>query len=202
MKKESGFTLIEVLVVITIIATLAGLVSILIPRGTERANIEVCRQHVGQLVGLLEVADTTRYPNHSGPNLLLWLVARGQIAGRDMLENLFCPGDMEESFKDVGEEAYKDLDLAKSGAYGHLTSYAARDQKDKKKRAKRGSIPPVVLVADDSEDHHNKKGIVIGLTGGVAKWRDKLDDYGLSKDHPLTVGADSSIEELACLTAD
>ena len=65
-----------------------------------------------------------------------------------------------------------------------------------------GSVPAVVIVADDSEDHHNGKGICVGLTGGVAKWRDKVDDWGLDIDTPVDVGEFSDIEELTCLRAD
>ena len=199
MRRRRGFTLIEVLVVITIIATIAGLVTLLIPRARNKTNEVVCQQHVKELVGLLESAGTSRYPNHSGPNLILWLVARGQIAGRDTLGNLFCPGDQQESLADVGVAAYDQLDLNRQGEYGALTSYAARNQRDRNDRARKGSIPPVVLVADDSEDHHNNQGIVVGLTGGIARWRDKLDDYELNRDEPLIIGEGSSIPELACL---
>ena len=199
MQRRKGFTLIEVLVVITIIATIAGLVTLLIPRARAKTNQVVCQRQVKELVGLLESADDSRYPNRSGPNLILWLVARGRIAGRDALANLFCPGDMEESLDDVGVEGYDQLDLGKRGEYGALTSYAARNQRDKRDRAVKGSMPPVVLVADDSEDHHQNRGVVVGLTGGIARWRDKLDDYQLDRAEPLTVGEGSSIPELACL---
>jgi prepilin-type N-terminal cleavage/methylation domain-containing protein len=202
-RPQDGFTLIEVLVVMAIIATLAGLVSLLVVDTRRKGERLVCTEQVRDLTGLLESADATRYPRHAGPNLILYLVVKGQIAGKDTLEKLFCPGDQEESLEDAGGvEAYASLDLSLRAEYGHLTSYAARDQTKPETRAPRGAMPPVVLIADDSEDHHQGKGIVVGLTGGAAKWRDKVDDYGMRKDEPLTIGPDSAVDELTCLRVE
>jgi hypothetical protein len=59
-----------------------------------------------------------------------------------------------------------------------------------------------VLICDDSEDHHGGKGIVVGLSDGTAKWRGKVDFYGLDEETPLPVGAGSPVEELVCLRAE
>jgi prepilin-type N-terminal cleavage/methylation domain-containing protein len=196
---QRGFTLIEILVVMAILATLAGMVS-LITIGAQRRAIRMeCTQHVQQLAGLLEASD--RYPDAAGANLLLYLVRKGQVAGKDALGALFCPGDARESLALAGgEQAYEGLDLARR-EHGHLTSYAGRDQSDPERRAKKGAMA-VVLLADDSEDHHFGEGVVVGLSGGGARWRDKVDDYGMSKDAPLLVGPGSSEPELACLRSD
>ncbi len=192
-----GFTLIELLVVIAILATLAGLTTVLIGTGTEAANRQACVHHVRELVGVLETLDSARYPNHTGPNLLLFLVHHGSIAGKDGLALLFCPGDLNEGLEECGgEKAYENLDLTRH-SYGHLTSYAATNE-----RLPKGMMPPRILVADDSADHHNGKGIVVGLTGGAAKWRDRIKDYGLTKKDEIVVGEGSPIEELACLARD
>ena len=200
--REDGFTLIELLVVIAILATLAGLATVMVGTGREKSNQIQCTDQVRNLVGILEGAQAGRYPEHSGPNLLLYLVVKGEVRGRDALGTFFCPGDMEESLKTAGGvEAYESIDLNRR-EYGHLTSYAARDQKDPKKRARRSAMPAQVLICDDSEDHHNGKGIIVGLTGGAAKWRDKVDYYELDIKVPLVIGESSSVEELVCLTAE
>jgi prepilin-type N-terminal cleavage/methylation domain-containing protein len=200
--KERGFTLIELLVVISIIATLAGLTTILVSTGRRVSQRQACISNVHQLVGALETLDGGRYPDHGGANLLLYLVRKGHIGGRDGLAVLFCPGDLDESLKNAGGvDAYASIDLAQQGQYDHLTSYAARDQKNRKCRARKGAVPALVLVADDSDDHH-EGGIVIGLTGGSAKWRDRFDDYDLGKDVAIVVGDGSAIPELTCLRAD
>lgn len=201
-QREAGMTLIEILVVITIIATIAGMATVLINYGHEKRVQLACIKHVSELVGLLE-STPGRYPEHDGPNLVLYFVKKGEIAGKDSLEMLFCPGDMDESLKQAGGvEAYRNLDLSLKGEYGHLTSYAARAMTDRNCRVPRGTPIPTVLVADDSEDHHFGKGIVVGLSGGAAKYRDKVDDYDMDRETPLWVGEESPVEELVCLRAE
>ena len=198
-KGHGGFTLIEILVVLTIIATLAGMVSLLVVNAQRKRIQMECTRNVQQLVGLLESGE--RYPAASGANLILYLVHKGAVQGRDELEVLFCPGDERETLRDAGgEAAYKDVDLDRQ-EYGHLTSYAGRDQSRPEIRARKGARS-VVLIADDSQDHHFDQGIVVGLSGGVAKWRDKVDDYEIRSDAELLVGPGSSQPELACLRAD
>lgn len=200
--REAGMTLIEILVVITILATIAGMATVLINVGNENRIKYACIAHVSQLVGLLE-STPGRYPEQDGPNLVLYFVKKGEIAGKDSLELLFCPGDLDETLAQAGGvEAYRNLDLALKGEYGHLTSYAGRAMTDRECRVPRGMPIPTVLVADDSEDHHFGKGIVVGLTGGAAKFRDKVDDYGMDRETPLFVGEGSLVEELVCLRSD
>ncbi len=201
--RERGFTLIEILVVIAIIGVLAGMVTLLVGPSQFMATMTECKNNVRGMTALLESAHPSRYPSHSGPDLILYLVTKGTILGQDNLEGLFCPGDLNESFDDAGgEEAYAHLDLAKSGSRGHLTSYAARDQATVGNRAKKGGGPSMVLIADDSEDHHDGRGIVVGLTGGMVKWRDKVDRYKMSIDDQLVVGPNSTVEELKALIAE
>jgi prepilin-type N-terminal cleavage/methylation domain-containing protein len=200
--REVGMTLIEILVVISIIATIAGLATVLLVRGQEERVKLACIHHVSQLVGLLE-ATPNRYPEHDGPNLLLYFVKKGNIAGEDGLDVLFCPGDHEESLRLAGGvEAYRNLDLSLKGEYGHLTSYAGRALTDRNCRLPRGTPIPTVLVADDSEDHHYNKGIVVGLSGGATKYRDKVDNYDMDHETPLWVGEESPVEELVCLRTE
>ena len=161
-----------------------------------------CLNNVRQLVGLIEANSATKYPNYGGPNLLLYLVKKGDLVGEKRLKALFCPGDNQESFRMVGGvDAYRGLDLGKKGAYGHLTSYAGRDQWDKACRAKKGEMKPLVLVCDDSADHHGGLGMVIGYNGGSAHWRDKVKHWKLPANAPLVVGHTSLVKDLKCLIA-
>ncbi|MHC4549099.1 MAG: type II secretion system protein [Planctomycetota bacterium] len=199
--KQKGFTLIEILVVVTIIGVLAGLVVVLIPKGQFEAQKTECMSNIRNIVGLLEFGQ--RYPEYSGPNLILYLVKKGEIEGRDRLGLLFCSGDTNDTLNRAGgEDAYKDLDLEKRGEYDHLTSYSGRDQLNKACAAKKGSSKTFILVCDDSEDHHDNKGFVVGLNGGAAKWRDKVDDYKLDIKTAIEAGEGSTIEELQCLRSD
>ena len=200
--KQRGFTLIEILVVVTIIGVLAGLVVVLIPKSQAEASKLKCISNIRNVVGLIEGVHATKYPAFGGPNLVLYLVKKGEIVGEKNLQILFCPGDGVDSWEDSGGlEAYKGLDLKKKGEYGQLTSYAGRSR-NSDCVAKKGSMKSVILVCDDSDDHHDHKGFVCGYTGGAAEWRDKFDNWGLDHDTPVEIGENSSIDELKCLLAD
>jgi prepilin-type N-terminal cleavage/methylation domain-containing protein len=201
--KQRGFTLIEILVVVTIIGVLAGLVVVLIPRGQFEANKIDCINNVKNIVGLIESTNQQKYPTHSGANLVLYLVNKGDLASnKDSLKLLFCPSDTNESLEQAGGvDAYKDISLDRR-EYDRLTSYAGRDQQNGDCAAKKGGTEPVVLLCDDSEDHHDKKGFVVGLTGGSAKFRHKVDDYSLRHDAPVEIGEASAVPELTCLRKD
>ena len=147
MRNQRGFTLIEILVVVSILSILMGLVVSLVSTSERKGSEITCINNVRDLAGLLEQASPGRYPEHGGPGQLLYLVATGSLKGRDLLGNLFCPGDLHESLEQCGgEAAFASLDLDAPGN-GRLTSYAARARD---LPARKGAIPPVVLLADDS----------------------------------------------------
>jgi len=201
--KQKGFTLIEILVVVTIIGVLAGLVVVLIPKGQFEAKKTECLSNVKNLVGMLTIERD--YPTkYGGANLILQLIKRGKLEGEDSLKILFCPGDKNETWDDAGGiEAYgPSLDISKKGEYDELTSYAGRDQTNKQCRASSGAAKQVILVCDDSEDHHDGKGFVVGLTGGAAKFRHKFDDWELDIKTPVQIGEGSNVPELECMRAD
>lgn len=183
-------TLIEVLVVMGILATIAGIVAVMIPKVNFARDKTLCMEHVRTLASLLEMGGRA---DLAGPALLLHLADHGDLRGADSLGKLFCPGDQVDRFP--GTEAYREEGRDPS----RLTSYAARDPKHPEWARQRSLSDVVVLLADDSEDHHDGRGVVVGLTGGAAKWRDKVDDYGLSTDAALAVGEGSDVPELACL---
>jgi prepilin-type N-terminal cleavage/methylation domain-containing protein len=200
--KQNGFTLIEILVVVTIIGVLAGLVVVLIPKGQFEAKKVECTNNVKNHVSLLEITGK-EYPTYAGPNMILYLVKKGEYPDEGKLRGLFCPGDVKDTWDLAGgEEAYKNLDLTKQGEYDHLTSYAGRDQKNRDCRVLRGSSKTNVLICDDSEDHHEGKGFVVGLTGGPVKWRDKVDDYQMDLETVVEIGEGSAVKELECLRRD
>ncbi len=65
MKNSSGFTLVEVLVVISIVAVLAGILLPVLAESKEQAKIAVCKQQLHQL----QVALSLYRSEHEGDNL-------------------------------------------------------------------------------------------------------------------------------------
>lgn len=200
-RTQKGFTLIEILVVVTIIGVLAGLVVVLIPKGREKASIAECQNNVRGLSGLF--AQMKKLPSYSGVNLLLVLYKKGDLPDEGKLKLLFCPGDEKDTWDlSGGIQAYKDADLKKNGEYGNLSSYAARDQLNRDCTASLSSSKTQAIIADDSEEHHVNKGFVVGYTDGSAKFKDKFDDWQIAVDTEVKVGEGSDVEELKCLRHD
>jgi prepilin-type N-terminal cleavage/methylation domain-containing protein len=196
--KQKGFTLIEILVVVTIIGVLAGLVVVLIPKSQENQQRLECINNQRGFAGLLVQADSDAW-RRSGPNLILQFINKGDLVP-EQFKTLFCPGDLVEGMDKVGgPDAYKNLDM-KNHEYDNLTSYAGRDQDNAKCIAKPGQGRTIV-VTDDSEDHHNKKGFVCGYSDGSAEFRDK-DKLGVTLDTVVNPGEGSAVKELECLRAE
>jgi len=204
-RKQKFFTLIEILVVVTIIGVLAGLVVVLIPRGQEKANQTECMNNQGNLVKTLISLDGTKFPSkYAGVNLLLYLYKAKHIEiADDNLKLLFCPGDEKDDYgRSGGTKAYEEVELDKSGEYGGLSSYAARDQSNAECAAIKSSTKPQAMIADDSEDHHLGKGFIVAYSNGSVKFRSKFDDWNVDPDTEIKVGEGSTIEDLKCLKSD
>jgi prepilin-type N-terminal cleavage/methylation domain-containing protein len=197
--KQKGFTLIEILVVVTIIGVLAGLVVVLIPKSQERAQILECTNNQKGFVGFIITASDTDVWRKSGPNMILQFINKGDLTA-EQYKTLFCPGDVVEGLdKAGGAEAYKNLDM-KNHEYDNLTSYAGRDQDNAKCAVKAGQ-GRIIITCDDSEDHHNKKGFVCGYSDGSVEFREK-DKLGVSLDTVVSPGEGSAVKELECLRVE
>jgi prepilin-type N-terminal cleavage/methylation domain-containing protein len=203
-QKQKGFTLIEILVVVTIIGVLAGLVVVLIPKGREKANIAECTHKQGQLVKILIGLEGPKFPSkYGGVNLLLYLYRAGHLdINEDNVKLLFCPGDEIDVFDGTTLQAYKEVELEKAGEYGGLSSFAARDQTNKECRASKSSTAQQAMLADDSEDHHNNKGFVVAYSTGSVQFKQKFEDWNIEIETEVKVGEGSEIDDLKCLKTD
>jgi len=86
-----GFTLIEILVVITIIAALAGLVAAIIPFAIAKSEETVCRNNLMQIGGILTTMKTSgNIQNLSGAAFVLQVAEHVNDADLDVF---VCPGE-------------------------------------------------------------------------------------------------------------
>jgi len=131
-----GFTLIEILVVITIIAALTGLVASLIPMAIEHSNRATCTNNLHQIGGLLHALEGSgQLENYSGAAFLLQVAPH--INDED-LTAFICPGEddnIDDPRPKDGSEAfismYRDeMDLASGKIEDRYCSYAGPNLKD------------------------------------------------------------------------
>jgi prepilin-type N-terminal cleavage/methylation domain-containing protein/prepilin-type processing-associated H-X9-DG protein len=131
--RESGFTLIEIVIVMAIIGTLAGMVLVVIPIAQERNRRTTCANNLKQL-GTVLVADSVErgWPKDSGAGFLLRLYMRNKKIQGD-IKVFKCPGDSESPWE-VGSDDHKALFQKLTQKLEdwdeYITSYCGRNVRD------------------------------------------------------------------------
>jgi prepilin-type N-terminal cleavage/methylation domain-containing protein len=196
-----GFSLIEILVVITIIGILVGLAVPAMQNVQENARVTNCQSNLRQIAqGLLAFKNrnNNNWPGETGIRFFLCLAKYDAIDKKDM-GVFICPGT---SIDNQGGEAYKDWDSIDST----MTSYAGRDTKNHPiKKSREGDE---VIVGDDNEggDNHRTQTVFV-YADAVPKFFDRKIDAekrGIVFDDelPVVVGSESEVEELKKLQID
>lgn len=134
-RREQGFTLIEILVVITIIAALVGMVTLIIPMGTEKKNQVTCQNNLRQMGGLLATMQAgAGFKNYNGAAFLLQVV--DQVSDED-LKVFTCPGEPnpDATKPESGSADYismyrKEMSLKDGKVEDKMCSYAGPNWKD------------------------------------------------------------------------
>jgi prepilin-type N-terminal cleavage/methylation domain-containing protein len=90
--RQGGFTLIEILVVITIIAALVGLVTLLIPKGEEAKQKTQCLNNLRGIGGVLveRQGSGKNIRKHSGAAFLLQIIPAIKT---EQYKTFICPGE-------------------------------------------------------------------------------------------------------------
>ena len=206
--RQTGFSLIEILVVITIIAALVGLATPIIQNALDKSRSVTCSAHlkdIGQNLFLWKQRHKDRWPRESGVRFLLVLNRDGMIEGKDNSVFL-CPGTEDINWipgeNNEAGSAYADFDDLDD----MTISYAGRDGKNypinKNKENKE------VIAADDNDGRNNHKfatnylyadGTVASMDIDADVRKQGIDLDGLDY---VPVGPDSPVELFQKLLID
>ncbi len=202
--REQGFTLIEILIVITIIAALVGLVAALIPKGIKAKEKTTCLKNLSELGGLL----ITRRAGKGWNTRLNGAAFLLQVADEIQDENLrvfICPGEPKSVAPDRPEvgsqefiEMYRSMNL-KEGVRAEYTSYAGPNWKDyPPARAGRAALESRVIACDrcaDGQAYHD--GICVVYDSSSTRFIDSKEIAGFDPDvGAIIVGKNSKDKRL------
>ena len=196
--REQGFTLIEILVVITIIASLAGAVLILVPRIQEKQRQTTCANHLRQLGGVYtsESMEKPGLPPHVGASLFLYYRQKHFIQ-KTREEVLTCPGDnsVRVPANAADSERYDEIDLANPPL--DACSYMARDfiNYPLSNEAPSAQIIACDRNGTDNKTPHHRDGLNILYDDGAVQFKDR-EFLGLTPEDPIVVGPDSDVDLL------
>jgi prepilin-type N-terminal cleavage/methylation domain-containing protein len=212
-RQTRGFSFIEILVVMGIIAVLTSMVVVLVPGIQEQARITKSRSNVGSILTLMLGRRTARsggWPPYNGKNFTLDVVATRQLDPRNPqnLEVLFSPADVLYRLESVDIERYQALTpaaLRQGGDHANLTSYAGRRNAERAHliTPDQEKIGTMVLCDDDDGPLHHPGGLVAGYTHGGARfleWADLDMSPPSDPDEPAPFLGDAApVEALASL---
>lgn len=177
-RRQSGFTFIELLVVMAIIVTLMGMVAVLVPYVQKIGRRTESLANVRNLATLLsDRSMEAGWPGFDGKSFTLSLVAHRviDIRNRDNLETLFSPGDFWYTLEKTPHELYREVtpQALRSGRDFHaLTSYAGRRNATREHLITPDRLRQVVPILCDDDDGpvHDPDGLVMGFTDGASRF--------------------------------
>jgi prepilin-type N-terminal cleavage/methylation domain-containing protein len=129
-RTAQGFTLIEIMVVITIIAALVSTVAIVVPKMQEQSKQNTCLnnlQQLGHVYLMKDQADRAKAQKYSGVALWLSYRKKADDIRRGEEKVLMCPGDPACVLPDTDEERKKWDSVDLDNPADNLCSFAARD---------------------------------------------------------------------------
>lgn len=211
-REAAGFSLVEILVVITIIALLMTFGFGAMQNAMETGRVTACKDNLRQIgqgmITYKNLRTKGRWPREGGVRFLLELYRKDQISGR-AVECFICPGTPN-VYNDEGESeapgsSYDDWDAISSASI----SYAGRDV---------DNYPIVgsddaaeVIASDDNEfgaNHKNVTNILYG-DGSTVSFDLLIDGEKILDEYPeykelgyLPVGPDSPHPDLQKLRID
>jgi prepilin-type N-terminal cleavage/methylation domain-containing protein len=188
LRRQAGFSFIEILVVMSIIVVIVSMVVVVVPKIQEKAKQAKSIDNVGSLIKLYiakDIGTAKPWPGLNGKNFVLWAVASNAISYKknaDNLNILFSPGDTFLRFDSVTPKDYEPVTLPTLKAEGRddfhkLTSYAGRRNKEREHILTPAELDAGALIICDDDDGppHHAGGMVLGYTNGSAKYVEWAD---------------------------
>ena len=177
-RRESGFTFIEILVVMGIIVTLMGMVAVIVPHVLKQARRAESLSNVRSLSQLLSDRSLTAgWPGLDGKGFVLSLVAHRVIDIRnpDNVGLLYSPGDFWFTSEKSPIALYREVtpQALRAGTDFHtLTSYAGRRNATREHLITPDRLKQTVPILCDDDDGpvHDPDGLVMGFTDGGARF--------------------------------
>jgi prepilin-type N-terminal cleavage/methylation domain-containing protein len=186
---SKGFTLVEILVVITIMAALMAMVTSALVRAPAAKNRLVCMNNLRQFgVLAMEAGIDGRVKRYPGPGYLLQFRATGKVLEGD--EAVFlCPNDaaFDASGKPGFAARYGSLDLDRVPA--DLCSYVVREWKRSPLLVDSPRKEPVAACP------HHADGVPVLYHDASVRFLDRAF-LGLAPEDPIVLGPGSPCEDL------
>ena len=206
---RAGFSLVEILVVISIIGLLLTLGFGAVRNAMESSRVTTCRKHladIGQTMLLFkDQRNKGRWPRESGIRFLLTLHKTRSLTGRDS-DTFLCPGtpDVINDTGPSGEpgSSYDDWDNIDS----MTISYAGRDAINFPIRTNEDEV----IASDDNErgPNHRTMTNLLYADGDTVSWDIDIDGAEILANFPeyaefgIPVGPDSPHPPLQVLRID
>jgi prepilin-type N-terminal cleavage/methylation domain-containing protein len=192
---ERGFTLVEILVVITIIAALISIVAAVIPRATQANRRAQCANNLRQIGGMLVERQTDKgLGSRGGSAMLLQTYTLGMIKRGD--ERVFiCPGDRIIRGQNLDDpefkKRYENIDLNRVDPL--IISYAGINRKlhplrpDSKEKQAWGAD----CQGEDHRSGHHQSGLNVLFEDASVLFLDS-EALELGPEDPIVIGVESS----------
>lgn len=192
--KNGGFTLVELMVVIAIIAAIVALVLPTLGRSKQSAMAVLCGKHLSEIYNSIELfkGDHKYYPKESGVRFFLEPWNRGSVERDPKYAKIYtCPGDenlMQQIEGDYGIIAEELEDFEHFDPM--FTSYAGRNQKDFPIDFNKRASQLIVSDDDDGGMNHPNQVNVLYMDGSVDKVlleEFEGEDFYVGDDAPLEI---------------